>query len=282
MTAVPKYDCRSSSGFYPSLPTPHSSPMFSTCPKCAHARTPEETADPGICPACGLVFAKWAARDSFVPPSLRSAAEGDSSSPLDAAAERLFDAPAEEAPGHLWGRAALLAGIAFWAVRIALKDYRGEEALDSFMHLTVILFHEAGHVLFMPFGEFMTVLGGSLFQVLMPLIAGATMLLQQRDAFAAGLGVWWAGASLVDLSSYIHDAADPVLPLIGGGTGADRFHDWIFLLDSFGVTARAPIYGARVHTLGILVMIAGLAWAAAVLWRQYRRNAEARLGPLSD
>ena len=86
----------------------------------------------------------------------------------------------------------------------------------------------------------------------------------------------------MDLSSYIHDAADPVLPLIGGGTGADRFHDWIFLLDSFGVTARAPIYGARVHTLGILVMIAGLAWAAAVLWRQYRRNAEARLGPLSD
>ena len=47
--------------------------MFSTCPKCAHARTPEETADPGICPACGLVFAKWAARDSFVPPSLRRA-----------------------------------------------------------------------------------------------------------------------------------------------------------------------------------------------------------------
>ena len=32
-----------------------------------------------------------------------------------------------------------------------------------------ILFHEFGHVFFRPFGEFMTILGGSLFQVLLPL-----------------------------------------------------------------------------------------------------------------
>ncbi|MCK9284910.1 MAG: hypothetical protein M0P39_11565 [Rhodocyclaceae bacterium] len=253
---------------------------FAICPKCRHRRTPEETADPGVCPACGLVFAKWLARDSFVPPSLRKRVQDDDEPVLiEEAAARLLDAAADVPPEHLWGRAAIWAGIAVWAVRIALNDYRGEEALDSFMHLTVILFHEAGHILFMPFGEFMTVLGGSLFQVLMPLIAAAAMLIQQRDPFAAGLGLWWAGASLVDISSYIHDAADPVLPLIGGGTGTDRFHDWIFLLDSVGRTARSPLYAAWVHGFGIMVMLAGLAWAAAVLWRQKRRRRDASPPP---
>lgn len=249
--------------------------MFTTCPKCAHRRTPEETADPGICPACGLVFAKWVARDSFVPPSARKVArDEDDTSLIDDAAQRLLEAPTAVSSSHLWGRALIWAGIAFWAVRITLNDYRTEDAMQNFLHLTVILFHEAGHILFMPFGEFMTVLGGSLFQILMPLIAGGTMLIQQRDPFGAAIGLWWAGASVVDVSSYIHDAADPQLPLIGGGTGADRFHDWIYLLDSVNKTARSPLYGAWAHGFGIAVMIAGLAWAAAVLWRQKQRRTD--------
>lgn len=33
--------------------------MFQTCPKCAHVRTANETNNPGTCPACGLIFAKY-------------------------------------------------------------------------------------------------------------------------------------------------------------------------------------------------------------------------------
>jgi hypothetical protein len=46
--------------------------------------------------------------------------------------------------------------------------------MDSFLHLPNLVFHEAGHLLMLPFGQFMSVLGGSLFQLLVPLMcAGA-------------------------------------------------------------------------------------------------------------
>lgn len=39
----------------------------------------------------------------------------------------------------------------------------------AFMHNINLPFHEFGHVLFMPFGRFMAILGVSLFKVTMPL-----------------------------------------------------------------------------------------------------------------
>lgn len=248
---------------------------FKTCPKCGHPRQSGETGDPGICPACGLIFAKWVTRDSFVPPSRRDKTEPDDG-PLDDLTDALLQTPATATPGDLYGRAAGWLLIALWGLRIATLDYKSDEVMNSFLHNTVILPHEAGHIFFRILGEFMGVLGGSLFQVLLPLIVAAVLLRQNRDGFGAGLGLWWAGASLVDLSSYIYDAADPVLPLIGGGTGADRFHDWIYLLDTVNQTHRSPFWGTLVHVLGILVMIAGLAWSALVLRRQWRQRNDAR------
>ena len=47
--------------------------------------------------------------------------------------------------------------------------------MNSFLHLINLLFHEAGHIIFSPFGQFMTMLGGSLMQVLVPIVcAGAS------------------------------------------------------------------------------------------------------------
>lgn len=34
--------------------------MYRICPKCSHVRQDTETADPGVCPACGLIFARYA------------------------------------------------------------------------------------------------------------------------------------------------------------------------------------------------------------------------------
>ena len=45
------------------------------------------------------------------------------------------------------------------------------DALLAFIHGIDLVFHEAGHVIFGFFGEFLAVLGGSLTQVLMPMIA---------------------------------------------------------------------------------------------------------------
>ena len=63
-----------------------------------------------------------------------------------------------------------------------------ERVNGSFLHLPNLVFHEAGHILFLPLGRFMTVLGGSLTQVLVPLVCAGAFLWQTRDAFGAAVG----------------------------------------------------------------------------------------------
>lgn len=245
---------------------------YSTCPKCHHVRQPHEAAEPERCPACGLYFAKWVARAAFVPTahteaSAQASADAGWRSKLRS---RLQHIPEQLDATRLYACTALLVLIAIWGFRLYGMDYRDGEMGTSFMHNILLVIHEAGHMLLMPFGEFLTILGGSLFQVLLPLICATTLLWTNRDAFGAGLGVWWAGVSLLDLAPYIYDARAPQLIMLGGHTGEDGPHDWIYLLETFGSVQHSQGYGAFVHLLGLLVMLLGLAWATHTLWRWHR------------
>ena len=80
--------------------------------------------------------------------------------------------------------------------------------------------------------------------------------------------MWWAGVSLLDLAPYIYDARHPQLILLGGHTGEDGPHDWIYLLGVLGQLHNAQGLGAFVHLLGGILMFVALFWAMAVLWWQ--------------
>lgn len=241
-------------------------------------RQPGDAVDRGVCPACGLIFAKWVDRENFVPPSLRQRQDTDSLEDTPAGwsaiGSRLLEVPDKVDPVSFWGRVTVFVLLLIWSYRLVNYDITEGEIAGSFMHNIILPIHEAGHILFIPFGEFMTIAGGSLFQLLLPLIAAGTLLIQNRDPFGAGLGLWWCGTSLVDLAPYIYDAAVPTMMLLGGHTGEDGPHDWIYLLDHFGKVTRSPVYGHWAHTLGVLVMLAGLGWAALILWRQKARLAD--------
>src|SRR6185369_9061854 len=84
----------------------------------------------------------------------------------------------------------------------------------SVLHLPNLVFHEAGHVIFGFFGRFLTVLGGSLFQVLLPL-GLAFAFLRQNDPFGAAVCTWWAGQNVLDVAPYIADARALQLVLLG-------------------------------------------------------------------
>ena len=156
----------------------------------------------------------------------RSAALAEDRVPLR---ERLLDVP-WDVPRSVWfGRLAALGLFAVWGTAMLLSKMTDPPVL---LHLTVILFHEAGHVLFTPFGDALRVAGGTLGQLLMPL-ACAVSLHRRGDNFGAAICCAWMGMSGMDASVYAYDAADPVLPLIGGGTGADSFHDFVFLFDRY-------------------------------------------------
>ena len=167
-----------------------------------------------------------------------------------------------------YGRCIALALLALWSWFLFTYDYRIGEIGTSFMHNILLPIHEAGHVLFIPFGNFMNILGGSLFQLLRPFGTGIAFFWINKDNFGAAIGMWWAGASLLDLAPYIYDARHPQLILLGGHTGDDGPHDWIYLLRVMGQLQNAQEWGAFVHLLGGILMFVTLSWAIIVLWRQ--------------
>jgi hypothetical protein len=166
------------------------------------------------------------------------------------------------------GRCIVVSLLALWSGFLFTYDYRIGEIGTSFMHNILLPIHEAGHVLFMPFGNFMGILGGSLFQLLLPLGIGIAFFWINKDNFGAAIGMWWAGVSLLDLAPYVYDARHPQLILLGGHTGEDGPHDWIYLLSVLGQGHNAQEWGAFVHLLGGILMFVTLSWAIIVLWRQ--------------
>jgi len=163
------------------------------------------------------------------------------------------------------GRALLLALLAWWTWQFVPHPLDWSRMNASFLHLVNLPFHEAGHILFTPFGEFLTILGGSLFQVIVPIVcAGA--LARRDDWFGAAACGWWAGESLVDVAPYIADARALQMPLLGGGTGAEvEGHDWEGILGRLGLLHLDHTLGMGVHVAGSVVMIAALVLGAWLL-----------------
>ncbi len=245
--------------------------MVLKCPKCGHPRSPNAS-EQVECAACGLVFAKWAQRMTGQKPVRAARAQAQSDEEDSWRWVDIFFPEVERVdPIVFYGRCALYLGFVIWGLYFVSLDLRTNEIGESFMHRVNLVFHEAGHVIFMPFGHFMMVLGGTLGQLLMPAIAGITLLWKNRDAFGASLGLWWLGQSLMDCAPYINDARDLQLMLLGGGTGQDRpgTHDWENLLLDLGMIQHERKIALAADRMGELLLLLGLAWGARVLWIQY-------------
>lgn len=246
---------------------------FTRCPKCQHSPLPADQSLPAACTSCGLIFAKYGAE--VVRPEPESMDDDDAEpSFLRLQFEQLHEAaryiPERVDPALLWARAALLLLAILWGLRLIWLDHRTGEMNSSFLHGPLLVFHEAGHVIFRLLGEFMMVLGGTLGQLLMPAIM-TVALLKNRDPFGAAIGLWLFGVSLLDVAPYVYDALHPQLILLGGHTGEQGGHDWMYLLGETGLIKRAQGLGWLVHKLGALVMMSAVGWAAWVLKQQRQR-----------
>lgn len=242
--------------------------MYQECPKCRHKPLPADQSLPAACAACGLVLAKYG-----VAP-IRQVAERTSASEsrIHEFWALLTLVPNRVDPVSFWFRLALWAVFAVWAGRLLLLDVRTGEMGASFLHGPLLVFHEAGHVVFMLFGEFMTIAGGTLGQLIMPGILCGALLIKNRDPFGAAIGLWLVGASLLDIAPYAYDALQPQLMLLGGRTGDDGGpHDWIYLLTKLGLLKRAHGVGYVLYLLGAITLLISVWWGAWLLWQQRRR-----------
>lgn len=132
------------------------------------------------------------------------------------------------------------------------------EVMNSFMHGPNLIFHEAGHVLFMIFWDFIGILWWSLGQCLMPLIVIFVFLFKEGNPFWASVWLWWLGQNFTDVALYISDAGARSLPLIGGMS--EEAHDWGNLLTMMNLLEYDFTFGIIIHYAGMILMLLWLAW----------------------
>jgi hypothetical protein len=171
-----------------------------------------------------------------------------------------------------YGRAVVLSALVWWGSRFIVTPLETNYTGESFLHLINLPFHEAGHLIFMPFGRFMMFLGGSLAQVLMPVICLGTFLVKTRDPFGASVALWWTAENFMDIAPYINDARALDLVLLGGVTGKETDgHDWENILGMLGWLQYDHRIAHLCYNCGILLMLASFVWGSVLLFRHYRR-----------
>lgn len=173
---------------------------------------------------------------------------------------------------YFYGRVVVYVFFLIWGLRLMKAPLNDQ--MMSFMHNINLPMHEAGHIIFSFLGNFMGVLGGTLMQLLMPVIVLGSFLVKNRDAFGASLGLWWLGQSFLDCAPYINDARAGELLLLGGVTGkeAPGYHDWENILGQLGWLQYDHLLAKISFAIGILLMLLAFAWGGYMLYLQFQVN----------
>jgi hypothetical protein len=134
-----------------------------------------------------------------------------------------------------------------WQLARTPGQYRWLDSLD-------LAIHEAGHLIFAFGGEFLAILGGTLLQLIIPVVFFLA-LRRQGDPHGATVPLWWLGQNCLNIAVYIKDARTQELPLVGGGE-----HDWALLLERLGLLERDLVIGRTVAAAGLLLFLAAIVW----------------------
>lgn len=168
----------------------------------------------------------------------------------------------------------------WWAPRLLLLAYLAYAALQHFRdpEYSTFLFggvtfgvHELGHVVFSPLGEFVGIAGGSLAQILAPILVGVGFLFWQRDGepqrdyFALSVAAFWLSFSLHNLAMYVGDARHQDLPLLG--LSSDPIHDWNYLLGSMGLLEYDLRFAGLIRLAAVGISLVALGFSAWLLKR---------------
>lgn len=151
-------------------------------------------------------------------------------------------------------RGAFALGLAAW-----LAPYLWDHGRYGLLDHVDLAVHEAGHVVFSPFGEFMGIAGGSLLQFIVPAAFVAYFGLR-GDRYAAFIVVFWVAQSLFNVATYMADARAQLLPLVGGEY---VIHDWRWMLSTLGLLHHDRTLASVVRAIAALGWFTAL-WGALV------------------
>lgn len=128
-----------------------------------------------------------------------------------------------------------------------------------------LIMHEAGHWIFVFFGETIRTLGGTLLQFIVPLVCLLAFLFQ-REYFEASFCLGWISDNLFGIAAYIADARARILPLLGDNVDG---HDWYNLLGGWGLLNYGTAIAGCVKFFAVSFMSTAILFGLLLLWKMH-------------
>jgi hypothetical protein len=165
-------------------------------------------------------------------------------------------------------RPVALIAIGFYFVFLlyAASDHSGFLFLDN----ANLMIHEAGHPLFgilgggaeNGFGHTLTVLGGTLLELIVPLSCAVYFFLR-RESTATTFCTFWFFENFLYIGTYMADARTSALLLVGSGDS-----DWEVLFTQWNLMLHDMQIAHATRTLGWVGMLGSVSWFVFTLSRE--------------
>lgn len=166
-----------------------------------------------------------------------------------------------------WKPVSHVAGLAWIAFYLLFLVYA---ALDRsgflFLDYVNLIIHEGGHFFFSWFGDTIHILGGTLSELIVPLLC-AGYFFWRRETTGFAFSCFWFFENFPYIGTYMADARTASLPLVGSDES-----DWTILFGQWGLLAQDQKIGGIMRILGWIGMLATVAWLA---WR-VRKDSQAK------
>lgn len=118
-----------------------------------------------------------------------------------------------------------------------------------FLDYVNLIIHEAGHFIFGFLGETAHFLGGTLLQILIPLLF-ILKFFGEEQRFAASIMGIWLGQNFLNVAVYMADTNVRALHLVGGG-----IHDWMWLFGKWELITKAETIAQITQYTGFAIIV---------------------------
>lgn len=158
---------------------------------------------------------------------------------------------------------------AFFALFVVYAWSQHGQAL--FIDSANLVAHEGGHALFGWFGQTLGLWGGTLFQLLVPLLLAAYFF-SQRQLAGFGFCVFFFFENFLGIATYMADARAQALPLVTLGDPEFVIHDWNAIFSSLGLLQHDLQIAEATRFVGWAGMLGVMIWLAREAYRAAKRS----------
>jgi len=123
-----------------------------------------------------------------------------------------------------------------------------------------LLFHEAGHMFFGILGDTMELYGGTLGQLVFPIVVICGFW-RKGQAVSFAVGWIWFFENCFNIARYMADARAQIIPLVGGGE-----HDWNNIFTRWDILESDTAVAGIVQICGWIGIALTWGWLA---WRTF-------------